>query len=181
MLDAYDHEGWCMIIFSCIDRYVMLPSCVALSMFITPTPRWLGYTWCVWSWRLMHDNLFVYWSMCDVTILRSSFHVDNSNAKMFGLCLGLWSWRLMHDNLFVYWSVCDVTIFCSSFHVDNSNAKMVGLCLIVWSWRLMHDNVFVYWSVCDVAILRSSFHAHKSKGKMFGLCLMRIIMKVDAW
>ena len=56
-------------------------------MLITPTPRWLGYAWCVWSWRLMHDNLFVYWSVCDVTILRSSFHADNSNAKMVVLCL----------------------------------------------------------------------------------------------
>ena len=50
-------------------------------MLITPKPRWLGNAWCVWSRRLMHDNLFVYWSVCDVTILRSSFHVDNSNAK----------------------------------------------------------------------------------------------------
>ena len=35
----------------------------------------------------MHDNLFVYWSVCDVTILCSSFHVDNSKASMVGLCL----------------------------------------------------------------------------------------------
>ena len=56
-------------------------------MLITPTPRWLGYAWCVWSWRLMHDTLFVYWLVCDVTILCSSFLVDNSNAKMVGLCL----------------------------------------------------------------------------------------------
>ena len=56
-------------------------------MSITPLPRWLGFAWCLWSWRLMHDNLFVYWSVCDVTILCSSFHVDNSNAQMVGLCL----------------------------------------------------------------------------------------------
>ena len=87
MPDANDHEGWCMTNFSCIDRCVMYPSCVALSMLITPTPRWLGYAWCVWSWRLMHDNLFVYWSVCEVTILCSSFHFDNSNDKMAGLCL----------------------------------------------------------------------------------------------
>ena len=37
--------------------------------------------------KIDDDNLFVYWSVCDVTILRSSFHVDNSNAKMVGLCL----------------------------------------------------------------------------------------------
>ena len=66
MLDTYDHEGWCIIIFSCIDRCVMKPSCVALSILITPTPRWLGYAWCVWSRRLMQDNLFFYWSMCNV-------------------------------------------------------------------------------------------------------------------
>ena len=35
----------------------------------------------------MHDNLSVYWSVCDVIMLRSSFRVDNSNAKMVGLCL----------------------------------------------------------------------------------------------
>ena len=35
----------------------------------------------------MHDNLFVYWSVCDVTILRSYFHVYNSNAKMVVLYL----------------------------------------------------------------------------------------------
>ena len=56
-------------------------------MLITPTPRWLDYAWYVWSWRLMHDNLFVYWSACDLTILFSSFHVANSNATMVGLCL----------------------------------------------------------------------------------------------
>ena len=56
-------------------------------MLITPMPRWLGYAWRVWSWMLMHNNLFVYWSVCDVTILPSSFHVDKSNAKMLGLCL----------------------------------------------------------------------------------------------
>ena len=35
----------------------------------------------------MHDILFEFWSVCDVTILRSSFLVDNSNAKMDVLCL----------------------------------------------------------------------------------------------
>ena len=35
----------------------------------------------------MHDIHFEYWSVCDVTILRSSSHVDNSNAKVVGLCL----------------------------------------------------------------------------------------------
>ena len=35
----------------------------------------------------MHDNLLVYWSVCDVTILRCSFQVDNSNAKMVGLSM----------------------------------------------------------------------------------------------
>ena len=36
---------------------------------------------------LMHDNLFVYWSVCDVTILRSAFQIYNSNAKMVVLYL----------------------------------------------------------------------------------------------
>ena len=35
----------------------------------------------------MHDNIFVFWSVFGVTIVCSSFHVDNSNAKMVGLCL----------------------------------------------------------------------------------------------
>ena len=35
----------------------------------------------------MHDDLFVFWSVCDVTILCSSFQDDNSNAKMVGLFL----------------------------------------------------------------------------------------------
>ena len=35
----------------------------------------------------MHDNLFVYLSVCDVAILCSSFHVDKSNAKMVEFCL----------------------------------------------------------------------------------------------
>ena len=35
----------------------------------------------------MHDGLFVYGAVCDVTILCSSFHVDNSNAKVVGLSL----------------------------------------------------------------------------------------------
>ena len=56
-------------------------------MLITPTTKWLGYAWCVWSWSLMPDNLSVSWSVCDVTILCSSFHVENSNAKMVWLCL----------------------------------------------------------------------------------------------
>ena len=93
-------------------------------------PRWLGYAWFVWSRRLMHDNLFVYWSVCDVTILCSSFHAITPKPRWLGYAWCVWSWILMHDNLFVYWSVCDVTILRSSFHVDNSNAKMVRLCLI---------------------------------------------------
>ena len=140
MPDAYDHEFWCMTIFSCIDRCVIEQSCTALSVLITPTPRWLGYAWCVWSWRLMHDNLFVYWSVCDVTILRSSFHVDNSNAKWLGYAWCVWSWRLIHDNFFVYWSVCDVKISCRSFLVKNSKAKVVGLCLM-----RMIMNVDAWW------------------------------------
>ena len=35
----------------------------------------------------MRDNLFLFWSVFDVTILCSSYHVDNSNAKMLGLVL----------------------------------------------------------------------------------------------
>ena len=35
----------------------------------------------------MHDNILVYWSVCVVTILCSSLHVYNSNAKMVGLSL----------------------------------------------------------------------------------------------
>ena len=143
-------------------------------MLVTPTPRWLGYAWCVWSWRLMHDNLLVYWSVCDVTILCSSFHVDPT-PRWLGYAWCVWSWRLMHDNLFVFWSVCDVTILCSSFHVDNSTAEMVGLCLMRISWKLMHDDLFVYWLVCDITILRSS-------SLVFDWWLsMRMIMKVDAW
>ena len=127
-------------------------------MLIIPTPRCLVYGWCVWSWRLMHNNLFVYWSVCDVTILRCSFHVDNSNAKMVGLCLiwYVWSLRLMHDNLFVYWSVCDVTILCSSFHVNNSNAKMVWVMLDTYDHKRWCMTIF---SSLDRCVMYTSFVA----------------------
>ena len=35
----------------------------------------------------MDDNLYVFWSVSDLTILGSSLQVDNSNTKMVGLCL----------------------------------------------------------------------------------------------